>query len=268
LKIIQNIPDIDSKLFTSFNNIIYHDDVHKYYINNQECISVTTLIHKYQPEFDEQYWSEKKADEYNLTQKEVLRGWKFLNEKGTFKGSLIHEYAENLFKNKYFPYPEDKVLKKFGFDPIRKEYEITKKHIDNFYNNVKDKLIPIMLEGIFYDEESLISGMGDILFYNVKKKMFQIWDYKTNKDFTSISEFGNKLLYPLNHLMDCDLEIYSLQLALYKFLIEKKTNIKIGDCYLVWVSHLNNNYEIIKTHNRDEEVKKIYTKRLMEVKFG
>ncbi|MFW5847405.1 MAG: hypothetical protein ACOCVF_00600 [bacterium] len=263
-----DIPDINSKLLTRYNNIEYYDDVHKYYLNGKECISVTTLIHKYVTEFDELYWSEAKAEEFNLTPKEVLRAWKFLNEKGTFKGSLIHEYGENLFKHKFFPYPSDRVINMFGFDPIKKEYDKTKKHVDKFYNDVKDKLIPVHLEGVYYDEEALIAGMADILFYNVRKKQYQIWDYKTNKDFTFGNDFGHTLKYPLNHLADCDIEIYSLQLALYKLLIEKHTGLKIGDSYLIWVSHRNNKYELIKTYNRDEEIKKIYVKRLMEVKFN
>ena len=257
--------NVPFELFSNYNNVIYYDDVHKYYVNGKECISVTTLIHKYVNEFNEDYWSDIKAKEYNLTQKEVIRMWRFINKKGTMKGSLIHNYAEYLFQNKVFEYPADKVIAEFGFDPIIEEYNITKKHVDNFYNDTKGKLIPIKLEGIFYDEDSLISGTADMLFYNIKKNEYQIWDYKTNKSFETTSM--NRLKHPLNHLMESDIEIYSLQLSLYKFLIEKNTNIKIGKSYLVWVSHNNDNYKTIEIINRDAEVKKMYSKRLMEVKL-
>ena len=77
------------------------------------------------------------------------------------------------------------------------EYEITKKHVDKFYNDVRDKLIPIKTELVVFDKETLIGGMLDILFYNVKAKEFQIWDWKTNKKFT----IENKDKYLLDRFM-------------------------------------------------------------------
>ena len=55
-----------SELFTAFNDIKFYDEPHKYFVNNKELISVTTLIHKYQEKFDEDYWSEYKANEHNI----------------------------------------------------------------------------------------------------------------------------------------------------------------------------------------------------------
>jgi len=180
--------EIPNKLFTSFNDVTFHDEPHKYYVDGKELISVTTLIHKYQEEFQEDYWSNYKAEEYALSQREVLRAWEFINKKGTIKGSAIHSYAENLFQNKVFPYPKQLILNEFGFDPVLPEYEITKKHVDRFYKDVMGKLIPIRTEMVVYDRESLIGGMLDIMFYNIKAKQFQIWDNKTNKKLTLKTE--------------------------------------------------------------------------------
>lgn len=255
---------IPNKLFTSFNDVTFHDEPHKYYVNNKELISVTTIIHRYQEEFKEDYWSNYKAEEYSLSQREVLRAWEFINKKGTIKGSAIHDYAENLFQNKIFPYPKQLILDEFGFDPVLPEYLITKKHVDNFYSDVKGKLIPIRTEMILYDSESLIGGMLDILFYNVRMKEFQIWDWKTNKKFDKEMKsrhFQDKLYM----LEDSDLEIYSLQLAMYKLIIEKNTGMKLGKSYVVWFSHNNDNYEIIETKNREYYAKLIMEDRIKEL---
>ena len=146
---------------------------------------------------------------------------------------------------KAIKYPYDMIHKEFGFDPIRKEYDITKKHVDNFYNDCFGKLIPIRTELVVFDREYKIGGMVDMLFYNVKAKEYQIWDWKTNKSFSYVNEYGESLKDPLMFLSDCDHEIYSLQLETYKHIIEKNTNIKLGDSYLVWFSHNNDNYKII-----------------------
>jgi len=256
--------EIPNKLFTSFNDVTFHDEPHKYYVDGKELISVTTLIHKYQEEFQEDYWSNYKAEEYALSQREVLRAWEFINKKGTIKGSAIHSYAENLFQNKVFPYPKQLILNEFGFDPVLPEYEITKKHVDRFYKDVMGKLIPIRTEMVVYDRESLIGGMLDIMFYNIKAKQFQIWDNKTNKKLTLKTE--RRLKNELYVLDDSDLSIYSLQLGLYKYILEKNTGIKLGKSYLIWFSHNNDNYEIIETKDYSYLVDIIVNDRINEIK--
>ena len=238
-----------SELFTNFNELTYHDLPHKYYLDEQELISVTTLIHQYQEEFNEDYWSNYKATQFNLNKYEILRAWNFVNKKGTIKGSAIHDYTENLFLNKKYEYPKELILKEFGFDPIEYEYNITKKHVDKFYKDVFGKLIPIKTECVIFDKQSLIAGMFDIIFYNIKAKEFQIWDWKSNKEFT-FEMCSRHLLSDLYALEDCDLEIYSLQLSLYKEIIERNTSIKLGKSYLVWFSHNNESYQIIETKDR------------------
>jgi len=255
---------IPPQFFTTFNDIIYHDEPHKYYVNGKELISVTTLIHKYKEDFKEDYWAEYKANQFGVTKEHVKRVWKFINKKGTLKGSLIHDYTENLFQNKVFKYPKNEIFNEFGFDPILIEYEITKNHVDNFYNDSKNKLIPIRMEMVLYDLESSISGMLDSLFYNVKAKEYQIWDNKTNKKLTLFNEY-NKLKDDLCLLDECDLEIYSLQLQLYKYILEKNTGIKLGKSYIVWFSHNNDNYKIIETKDRSEYVELIVRNRINEI---
>jgi hypothetical protein len=53
--------------------IIYNDDEHVYVDtrDNQKCISVTTLIHKFVTPFDGEFWSRYKALE-RLTDKETF----------------------------------------------------------------------------------------------------------------------------------------------------------------------------------------------------
>lgn len=258
------IPTIPSELFTTFNDITFYDEHHKYYLEKKELISVTTLIHQYQEEFDEKYWSEVKGNQFNVSPASILYAWDFINKLGTIKGSAIHDYAENLFQNKVFEYPKQLILEEFGYDPIYDEYQISKKHVDKFYNDSINKLIPIRTELVVYDRESLIGGMLDMLFYNVKAREFQIFDWKTNKDFTF--EMKNRhLLKELYMLEDCDLELYSLQLEMYKQIIEKNIPIKLGKSYIVWFSHNNDNYKVIETKNREYYVKTIMESRIAKL---
>ena len=241
--------NIPKEFFTEFNDLTYYDEPHKYLLDGQELLSVTTMIHEHQEPFDEEFWSEIKAQEFNVTKEEIKRAWRFINRKGTMKGSIIHDYGENLLLNKVFKYPKDEVLNEFGFDPIKVEYEITKKHVDKFCADTKGKLIPVKTELVMYDRESLVGGMADLIFYNVRAGEYQIWDWKTNKEFTKSED--RKLLNMCYMLDDCHWEIYSLQLEAYKHILEKNTGIKLGKSYLVWVSHNNPTYEIIEAKKQE-----------------
>jgi hypothetical protein len=246
------IPNPPAELFYKFNDIKYHDEPHKYYIGDTQLTSVTTVIHKYEEGFDEEKWSRIKGEEFGVPQDDVKYAWRFINERATTKGSAIHDYTENLFLNKVFPYPKELIQAKFGYDPVWDEFVETKKLVDRFYEKIKNVLIPIKTELVVYDKEFAVAGMVDMLFYNKKSKMFEIWDWKTNSADKAFNEDPEKVQYlqhPLYLLQNTAMDIYSLQLSTYKYIIEKNTNIKLGNSYIVWFSHKNEDYEVKKCHD-------------------
>ena len=270
LQSLVGIP-IPMELFTKFNRIKFHDDIHKYYLGDKNLISVTTVLHKYQEEFDAYYWSNRKKEELQLTQEEVLLYWKALNVKSQIKGSAIHNYAELLYNNKVYKYDNEKSLALLGKDhieilarkgekTIEEEFKIVKTYVDNFYNDSFGKLIPIKTEFVVFDEEWELAGMMDILFWNVKKQCFQIWDWKTNKELNKESKYKIKLKKVLSHLQDCEFEIYSLQLTTYKRIIERNTGIRIEGCYIVWFNEVNENYQILQCNDYSDEINMIMSK--------
>jgi len=262
---------IPMELFTKFNKIKFHDDIHKYYLGNKNLISVTTVLHKYQEEFDAYYWSNRKKEELQLSQEEVLLYWKALNVKSQIKGSAIHNYAELLYNNKIYKYDNERsltllgkehieILARKGEKTIEEEFKIVKTYVDNFYNDSYGKLIPIKTEFVVFDEEWELAGMMDILFWNVTKQCFQIWDWKTNKELNKESKYKIKLKKVLNHLQDCEFDIYSLQLTTYKRIIERNTGIKIEGCYIVWFNEVNENYKILQCNDYSDEINMIMSK--------
>ena len=63
-------------------------------------------------------------------------------------------------------------------------------------------------------------------------------------------------------LDDCEYEIYSLQLNIYKKIVERNTNLKLGDSYLVWFNEENPNYEIIKCNDYGNIVDEMFKFKL------
>jgi hypothetical protein len=68
------------------------------------------------------------------------------------------------------------------------------------------------------------------------------------------SAFKNKFKSPISHLDECEFNTYSLQLNLYKYIIEKNTNLKIGDTYFVWLFEGNDNYQVFKCQDMSKEI--------------
>jgi ATP-dependent exoDNAse (exonuclease V) beta subunit len=111
------------------------------------------------------------------------------------------------------------------------------------------------MELVVADDSKKIAGMVDCLFYNKKSGKLEIWDYKTNKEIKQKNDFGQYFHKPISHLDVCEINTYSLQLSLYKHIIEKNTDLEIGNCYLIWINEQNDNYKLYPCKDLTAEVK-------------
>jgi len=87
-------------------------------------------------------------------------------------------------------------------------------------------------EHLVYLKSAGICGQADIV--EIVNGYININDYKTNKEikekgFTNWEGITNKMYKPVNHLDDCNLNHYSLQLSIYAYIIKKHNpKLKIG----------------------------------------
>lgn len=222
-----------------FNGIIFNEDDHTYKYNGKSCISVTTAISKFKKPFNTKIIASKYAKKNGLQVEDVIQEWEDIKNHSTFRGSELHKYAEMRFSSK--SYIVDDSAKQLA------------DMFDVFYDDVKDRLIPVKLEFVVGDEEYGICGMLDKLFYNVLAGCLQIWDYKTNKEISSFSKYKNRMIGPLSHLQECEMSTYSLQLSMYKMIIERNTSLRLGNSYLVWINDNNKKYKVIGTEYMQDE---------------
>ena len=250
-----------------FNTIKFHDKEHKYYMNDTKMSSVTQLIGKYKQPFDSDYWSEKKAKERGILKEEILKEWKYKADFSTQKGSAFHAFAENYLFNKVFPFPEEEMTEVLGGTENMLECRAAVKTIielfKKFYDDSYGKLIPVRAEVVVGDEQLGLCGMIDQLFWNEKSGKLEIWDWKTNKKIDRKNKW-QQFKDPISHLDVCELNTYSLQLSTYKYIVERNTNLELGDSYIVWVNEKNDKYEVFKCHDFKEEVTNILSKNLLK----
>ena len=241
---------------SKFNHLKYFDEPHKYFnTKGEEYVSATTFIKKFKKEFQTQMMAEAYADRRNLKVEDVLADWDLKRDVSTVKGTLVHNMAENWWNNKAFPYDPSVAVKNFGHDIIKEKYDKCEFIFKKFWADASENLIPVKMELVVGDDEYKIAGMVDCLFWNKKSQWLEIWDYKTNKEIKTSNSYGNKMLHPISHLDECEMNTYSLQLGLYKHIIMKNTNLKIGDCYLIWINEANPTYKIFKCKDYEAELK-------------
>ena len=241
-----------------FNKFTFFEEDHHYECNGKRVgISVTRLIEEYSNPFNQQAIAEKVALRDNKDITQVLQEWEYKNKFACEKGHFAHEFAQSLWSGIIY---QENI--KSGLEDIKTPLNKIKQQAINFYNDFKDKFIHIQDEQLVGSEEYNICSAVDHLFLDKNGNVWLI-DYKTNSILKGYNDdeknrrYTKKMLIPLQNLKDDSLNHYYLQLSIYKYLIEKYTNIKIYKTMIVYMSENVENYELIETPYLENETKEI-----------
>ena len=256
-------------------SVAFQEEGHKYFNLNDPSItytSVTTLIGKYEPEFDSDFVSRYKAlerllstdvwkrekggiwkshkipddflkvyniseEELNKVQQDILDEWAKINKESCERGTKIHAQLENSFYNA----GSNVTLKKFG---IGGKFECKKNYneLDLEYGVYPEYLI-------YYDNPKIdlhIAGQIDLIVKSGND--ITIIDHKSNKKidlkgfYNNSTRSSEKLKYPLGTLDNCNFNVYQLQLSTYAWMLQKiNPDFVIKDLILNHYDHEGNN---------------------------
>jgi len=243
-----------NKAFGDFK--FYEEDHHYEYKGQRVGISVTRLIEEYTNEFDSQAVAEKVAIKDNKSVQEVLDEWEYKNKFACEKGSTCHEFAQSrwsgeVWQEKHFDNSEE----------YERSVEIIQGQANDFRIDYKDRLEHLADEFVIGSEEYDIASAIDHLFINKLTGGLVLVDYKTNSDIHKNERYAKNMKVPLSHLKDFTLNHYYIQLSIYKYLVEKYTNLQIEDMFIVYMSENIDNYEIIEIPYLKKEVEIILENR-------
>ena len=245
------------ELNKAFGNFNFFENGHYYeYKGKRVGISVTRFIEQYCNEFDAQAVAEKVAIKQNKTVQEVLNEWDYKNKFACEKGSAIHEYTQSLWSKKEYKVRYFDNSEKF----INTVEYIARQSID-FCNDYQDRLEHLADEFVVGSEEYDIASAIDHLFINKLTGGLVLVDYKTNSDIHKTEKYAKDMKVPLQHLKDFTLNHYYIQLSIYRYLVEKYTNLKIEEMFIVYFSENIENYEIIEIPYLKDEIEKILENR-------
>lgn len=223
---------------------------HRYTYSGMVCESVTTLIKKYSPPFDELKWSAIKAEQRGVSQGDILAEWKAKADKASAQGTIVHGEAEKITH-------QLKQTKCLSFDLRDAKHPKVKALFRWFGANVDMGFGQLFSEFRMVWPEFLVAGTCDLIATNYQGGN-AIIDFKTNEE---IDPCGfNNMLAPFTRgklkLKDCNFTAYALQLTLYQRILEAKYDF-IADSLVIVHLEDSGNYTEYPVHNYRRYVDKI-----------
>ena len=272
--------EIRNKILNTFNELVFIEEGHKYFLRGKEMECVSNVAHMFQEHIDtqklatetyERNFNKPTSKYYQMTVEQIVESWKKISDEACTTGTFHHEFGESAFYymigeyDKILPDFKDRLTEDGGFMAIHPKEEAVVK----FYEEIPKCIVPILAETRVYVEydRAGYAGTFDILFYydaELAGKPFSnsglmVLDYKTNKDlYKNFKE--QKLLAPFDHLLDMPLSTYKLQLSLYENALNK-IGLKTVGRRILWLKP-DGTYEKINLESYrekiDNELIKIY----------
>lgn len=246
------------KIFHKFDSYRFVESTHTYYWNEKEVkTSVTQFISRYFPEFDSETISRRYAEKHGMLQEDVLEEWKLKGDVSATAGTLIHSWLENAKRGKEFEVDFSKAKPGKERDLVEQRVNILLPKAKAFHKDTLGKLYPIRLEYTVGIQDK-IAGNIDMLCWNEKAQELQIWDYKNTKEISTVNYFGKRCNYPFNTYPDSSFYHYSLQLNIYKQIIQRELGIEVGKMYLVHFDYttLDDSFDIYQCDDLQKLCKK------------
>ena len=232
------------------DSIIFYKEPHEYRVNGKKMSkSVTSLVHDCFPQFDEEkiskmlfdrHFNNKKSDYFQMSQNSILQKWEKNKVEACDAGTFLHETIEYYYND--CEHHNNTI--EFGYF---KKFQNDFKHLTAYRTEWE----------IFYEEKG-VAGSVDMVFKN-EDGSFSIYDWKRSKKIEKSNrfEFG---FNDFDHLPNSNFWHYTLQLNIYKYILELKYDIKIKDLYLVIMHPVNSNYIRMECPNLQNEVQNLLDK--------
>ena len=203
------------KTGNKISKVTFNEAEHSYTADHtgKKYISATTLIGKFKQKFDTVAVSTAYAKKHGNTPEYWQDQWKRISKAACDKGTLFHKRKEDE------GIAAGGVIRNTKWIPVHVAETLAQ--IEHDYRNIPDGIHQELQLWSHYFE---IAGLTDIAV--IDGNYFDIDDYKTNKkidknSFRHPKTGYKKMLFPLQHLQDCNFNHYQLQLSLYAFMLEQ-----------------------------------------------
>jgi ATP-dependent exoDNAse (exonuclease V) beta subunit len=209
-----------------FDQITFDETAHRYTLNGEELTGVSRVLGTIKPPFDAPTIAARSAAKSGRSVESILAEWDAKKEASLALGTRVHGHIERVLAGQGAQDAADPFLA-LNQDRSLPEEEA----FDAFWQRIGSRLQLHRAEWIIGDEALKVAGRLDALFFSPETGQYHLWDWKTGK--CDDSNRWENLLPPFSDLPNCAVSIYSLQASLYRLILERNTDLELGDSYLL-----------------------------------
>ena len=241
-------------------DITFDEGPHIYTVRGDSSFtSVTTWVHSHFSHFDSEEAIKKILNGnkihdpsykyYNMNREQILQQWEKKRIASSTAGTKMH-YDIECFYNK-MDVKNDSI-----------EYQYFQQFVKDF-----PELKAYRTEWMVYYEELKLSGSIDMVF-ELPDGSLQIYDWKRCEEIVHEPYFPKFAITDcIKHLPDSNFWHYSMQLNIYRGILERKYNKKISGLYLVCLhpNNMNKSYDRIEVPFLDKEIEDLFAYRTSQI---
>lgn len=213
-------------------NFVFNEALHTYtYLDPstkkpvQTFTSVTGFLSQFKQEFNSDLIAKQVAKRRGVHHSTVLNEWKEISDTALDLGTRLHKWIEDFYNDLNPSLPiNDQVL----LERVLKFKEI--------HDSTLHKFTPIRQEFRVFSRKWGIAGTLDAI--KRLNSNYYVGDWKSNKKFTTDGHSEGrrqKLLYPFDDMWDNSLNGYSIQLSLYRLILQEEAGFLTNGGFLVWI---------------------------------
>jgi hypothetical protein len=260
--------------------VTFHDESHTYQVigDDSKYTSTTTLVHScFQPfNSDEIIYKMMKGRNWNSSNKywgktpnEIKELWSTNGKQASMAGTLLHKRIEDFLNVSCLlgDYSHQDILnlqeKEQEKEQEEKQEEEVKEwnYFIQFVTQFPD-LKPYRTEWVVYHENYKISGCIDMVYQN-EDGTVSIYDWKRVREISIHNSFHKTSIIPIfQHIPDTNFWHYSLQLNIYKRILEDKYDKVVKEMFLVQLHPDLKTYEVIPVPVLKNDICKLFNYHL------
>lgn len=236
---------LQDKINTMFSDLTFEDRRHLYYWKGEIVPnSVSALVEKHAPKFDEEFMLPHSVKKYNrnleadeirnkdmqapaMTVEMLRKQWAYIRDEACRNGIETHAFMEK-------------------FTGIQTPTSMYQRAGIKFFRDYSGEYEILFRELRMYSRNFKYAGTEDLILQHKKTGEIITADYKTNKDLFKQYK-GQRLFSPFDTLDATPYNKIQIQLSYYQIMLEE-INCIVADRWLIWLKP-DGNYRLFKTFN-------------------
>ena len=256
--------------------ISFEEENHIYTVCGERgtYMSVTTFVHKQFPHFDakaiiDKILSSPKREDptykyYQKTREDIEAEWEANRVAASGAGTQMHLDIEHYYKYTDTSLELIEKAEQKNLWKIDTRVENPSIEFGYFKDFVRDFpwLEAYRTEWCVFHEELKISGSIDMVFRDARDGQFYIYDWKRSKEIKYDDDWCDYgVTKALKGVPNLNFWHYSLQLGVYRAILEEKYGLKIAGMYLIVLHPDNSGYQRIETADLSSEIEALFEER-------